>query len=192
MILILVLGYVLLRWQNRRNNSGQTDASSVKRHERISYHELQQATEGFSDSNLLGIRNCSMVYKGVLKDGTLLAVKVFNVQLEGAFKSFETECEILGNLHHRNLTRVITSCFNLDFKVLVLEYIPNRILDKWLHSHDLFLDILQRLDIMIDVASILNYLHNGYPTPVVHCDLNQSNVLLDQDMVGHVSDFGIT
>ncbi|KAK6796418.1 hypothetical protein RDI58_004119 [Solanum bulbocastanum] len=192
MILTLVLGYVLLRWQKRRKNSGQTDASLVKSHERISYYELQQATEGFSESNLLGTGSFSMVYKGMLKDGTLLAAKVFNVQLEGAFKSFETECEILRNLRHRNLTRVITSCSNPDFKALVLEYMPNGTLDKWLHSHDLFLDILKRLDIMIDVASALDYLHNGYPTPVVHCDLKPSNILLDQDMVGHVSDFGIS
>ncbi|KAK4360390.1 hypothetical protein RND71_019342 [Anisodus tanguticus] len=89
--LALVLGYVLLRWQKRKKSSGQTDVSLVKRHERISYHELQQATEGFSESNLLGSGSFSMVYKGILKDGTLLAAKVFNVQLEGAFKRFVTE-----------------------------------------------------------------------------------------------------
>ncbi|XP_049371453.1 probable LRR receptor-like serine/threonine-protein kinase At3g47570 [Solanum verrucosum] len=68
---------------------------------------------------------------------------------------------------------------------------PNGTLDKWLHSHDLFLDMLQRLDIMIDVASALDYLHNGYSEPVVHCDLKPSNILLDENMVGHLSDFGI-
>uniref|UniRef100_M1BVE3 non-specific serine/threonine protein kinase n=1 Tax=Solanum tuberosum TaxID=4113 RepID=M1BVE3_SOLTU len=132
-----------------------------------------------------------MVYKGILKDGIIFAAKVFNVQLEGAFKSFDTECEILRNLRHRNLTKVITSCSNLDFKALVLEYMPNGTLDKWLYSHNLFLNLLQRLDIMIDVASAMDYLHNGYSTPVVHCDLQPSNVLLDQEMVAHVSDFGI-
>ncbi|XP_049370169.1 receptor kinase-like protein Xa21 [Solanum verrucosum] len=129
--------------------------------------------------------------KGILKDGTLLAVKVFNVQLEGAFKSFAMECGILRNLRHRNLTKVITSCSNLDFKALVLEYMPNGTLDKWLYSHNLFLNLLQRLDIMIDVASAMDYLHNGYSTPIVHCDLKPSNALLDQEMVGHGSDFGI-
>ncbi|KAK6786040.1 hypothetical protein RDI58_014565 [Solanum bulbocastanum] len=132
-----------------------------------------------------------MVYKGILKDGIIFAAKVFNVQLEGAFKSFDTECEILRNLRHRNLTKVITSCSNLDFKALVLEYMPNGTLDKWLYSHNLFLNLLQRLDIMIDVASAMDYLHNGYLMPVVHCDLKPSNVLLDEEMVGHVSDFGI-
>nr|XP_009772557.1 PREDICTED: probable LRR receptor-like serine/threonine-protein kinase At3g47570 [Nicotiana sylvestris] len=191
MFLVFVLGYMLLRWQKKKKNSGQTDESFVKGHDRISYHELQQATGGFSESNLLGKGSFSMVYKGILKDGTLLAAKVFNVHLEGAFKSFDTECEILRNLRHRNLTRVITSCSNPDFKALVLEYMPNGTLDKWLYSHNLFLDMLQRVDIMIDVASALDYLHNGYPTPVVHCDLKPSNVLLDQEMIGHVSDFGI-
>ncbi|XP_055831245.1 receptor kinase-like protein Xa21 isoform X1 [Solanum dulcamara] len=119
------------------------------------------------------------------------SAKVFNVQLEGAFKSFDKECEILRNLRHRNLTKVITSCSNLDFKALVLEYMPNGTLDKWLYSHNLFLNLLQRLDIMIDVAFAVDYLHNGYSTPVVHCDLKPSNVLLDQEMVAHVSDFGI-
>ena len=73
----------------------------------------------------------------------------------------------------------------------MLEYMPNGTLDKWLYSHNLFLNLMQRLDIMIDVASAMDYLHNGYSTPVVHCDLKPSNVLLDEEMVAHVSDFGI-
>ncbi|XP_059627834.1 receptor kinase-like protein Xa21 [Cornus florida] len=159
--------------------------------ERISYHELVQATDGFSESNLLGMGSFGSVYKATLIDGTILAVKVFNVQQEAAFKSFDTECEILRNIRHRNLTKVISSCSNLDFKALILEYMPNGSLEKWLYSHNYFLDILQRLNIMIDVACSLNYLHHDYSTRVVHCDLKPSNILLDEDMVAHVSDFGI-
>ncbi|MCD7463267.1 hypothetical protein HAX54_050234 [Datura stramonium] len=190
-LLTLAVGFVVLELRNTKKSASQADVSLVKGHARISYHELEQATEGFNESNLLGNGSFSMVYKGILKDGTLIAAKVFNVQLEGAFKSFDTECEILRNLHHRNLTKVITSCSNLDFKALVLEYMPNGTLGKWLYSHNLFLNLCQRLDIMIDIASAMDYLHNGYSTPVVHCDLKPSNVLLDQEMVGHVSDFGI-
>ncbi|XP_009783784.1 probable LRR receptor-like serine/threonine-protein kinase At3g47570 [Nicotiana sylvestris] len=190
-LLALVVGYAVLRRRKIKKNVDQADVSLVKEHERISYYELEQATEGFSESNLLGNGSFSKVYKGILKDGTFFAAKVFDVQLEGAFKSFDTECEMLRNLRHRNLTKVITSCSNLDFKALVLEYMPNGTLEKWLYSHNLFLDMMHRLDIMIDVASAMDYLHNGYSTPVVHCDLKPSNVLLDQEMVGHVSDFGI-
>ncbi|MCD7467054.1 hypothetical protein HAX54_004247 [Datura stramonium] len=190
-LLTLAVGFVVLRLRNTKKSASQEDVFLVKGHERISYYELEQATEGFNESNLLGNGGFSMVYKGILKDGTTFAAKVFNAQLEGAFKSFDTECEILCNLHHRNLTKVITSCSNLDFKALVLEYMPNGTLDQWLYSHNLFLNLLQRLDIMIDVAYAMDYLHNGYSTSVVHCDLKPSNVLLDQEMVGHVTDFGI-
>ncbi|CAN4081848.1 unnamed protein product [Withania somnifera] len=187
----LALAYVLLRWRKIKKNPGQADVFPVKGHERISYYELEQATEGFSESNLLGNGGFSKVYKGILKDGTLMAAKVFNVQLEGAFRSFNTECEMLRNLRHRNLTKVITSCSNPDFKAIIMEYMPNGTLERWLYGHNFFLDMLQRLDIMIDVASAIHYLHNGYSTPVVHCDLKPSNVLLDGEMVAHVSDFGI-
>ncbi|KAK4368306.1 hypothetical protein RND71_012098 [Anisodus tanguticus] len=187
----LAVTYVFLRLRKKKKNAGQADVSLVKGHERISYYELEQATGGFDESNLLGNGSFSIVYKGILKDGTLLAAKVFNVELEGAFKSFDTECEMLRSLRHRNLTKVITSCSNPDFKALILEYMPNGTLEKWLYCHNFFLDMLQRLSIMIDVASAMDYLHNGYSTPVVHCDLKPSNILLDQAMVGHVSDFGI-
>nr|XP_016480694.1 PREDICTED: LRR receptor-like serine/threonine-protein kinase FLS2 [Nicotiana tabacum] len=92
------LAYVFLRLRKKKKNAGQADVSMVKGHERISYYELEQATKGFSESNLLEI------------------------------------------------------------------------------------------NIMIDVASAMDYLHNGYSTPVVHCDMKPSNVLLDQDMVGHVTE----
>ncbi|XP_059635703.1 receptor kinase-like protein Xa21 [Cornus florida] len=77
------------------------------------------------------------------------------------------------------------------FKALILEYMPNGSLEKWLYSHNCCLDILQRLNIMIDVASALKYLHHGHTTPIVHCDLKPSNVLLDEDMVAHIADFRI-
>ncbi|KAF3659364.1 putative acid phosphatase 1-like [Capsicum annuum] len=160
--------------------------------ERTSYYELLQATDALSESNLIGSGSFGSVYKGVLRSGTAIAVKVFNLQLDAAFKSFDTECEILRSLRHRNLVKVITSCSNLDFKALVLEYMSNGSLDKYLYSHNYFLDIRQRLSIMIDVACALEYLHHGCALPVIHCDVKPSNVLLDEDMVSHLRDFGIS
>ncbi|PON37958.1 Serine/threonine protein kinase [Parasponia andersonii] len=95
------------------------------------------------------------------------------------------------NLRHRNLVKIITSCSGTDFRALVLEYMPRGSLEKWLYSDEVCLNILQRLNIMIDVASALEYLHYGYSTAIVHCDLKPSNVLLDDDIVAHVADFGI-
>ncbi|KAM3394127.1 hypothetical protein P3S68_003129 [Capsicum galapagoense] len=127
-----------------------------------------------------------------LVNGTAIAVKVFNLQLDAVFKSFDTECEVLRSLRHRNLVKVITSCSNLDCKALILDYMPNGSLEKYLYSHNYFLDIKQRLSIMINVACALEYLHHGCLLPVIHCDVKPSNVLLDEDMFAHLSDFGIS
>ncbi|KAF3646730.1 putative LRR receptor-like serine/threonine-protein kinase-like, partial [Capsicum annuum] len=75
---------------------------------------------------------------------------------------------------------------------LVLDYMPNGSLELYLYSHNYFLDIKQRLGIMIDVACGLEYLHHGCSLPVIHCDVKPSNVLLDEDRVAHLSDFGIS
>ncbi|KAM3306412.1 hypothetical protein P3S67_013282 [Capsicum chacoense] len=160
--------------------------------ERISYYELLRATNALSESNMIGSGSFGSVYKGILRSGTTIAIKVFNLLLDATFKSFDTECEVLCSLRHRNLIKVITTCSNLDFKALVLEYMPNGSLEKYLYLHNYFLDIRQRLSIMIDVACALEYLHHGCSSVVIHCDLKPSNVLLDEDMVAHLRDFGIS
>ncbi|XP_057780912.1 probable LRR receptor-like serine/threonine-protein kinase At3g47570 [Salvia miltiorrhiza] len=119
------------------------------------------------------------------------AMVLHPVQLEGISRIFDVECEILRSIRHRNLTSVISSCSNEEFRALVLEYMAKGNLEKWLYSHNYWLNMMERLNIMIDVASALEYLHHGYSMPIVHSDLKPSNVLLDEDMVAHVSDFGI-
>uniref|UniRef100_M1CJH3 non-specific serine/threonine protein kinase n=1 Tax=Solanum tuberosum TaxID=4113 RepID=M1CJH3_SOLTU len=155
--------FVWIRYRRGKRVPQRADSLSIATTERISYYELLQATDSLSEStNLIGSGSFGSVYKGVLRSGTAIAVKVFNLQLEAAFKS------------------------------LVLEYMPNGSLDKYLYSHNYFLDIRQRLSIMIDVACTLEYLHHGCSLPVIHCDLKPSNVLLDEDVVAHLSDFGIS
>ncbi|KAJ9691178.1 hypothetical protein PVL29_013377 [Vitis rotundifolia] len=113
-------------------------------HEKISHQQLLYATNNFGEDNLIGKGSLGMVYKGILSNGLTVAIKVFNLEFQGALRSFDSECEVMQRIRHRNLVRIITCCSNLDFKGLVLEYMPNGSLDKWLYSHNYFLDLLQR------------------------------------------------
>ncbi|RVW22767.1 putative LRR receptor-like serine/threonine-protein kinase [Vitis vinifera] len=190
-IIILALIILLIRRQKRLDIPIQVDSSLPTTYRKISHQELLHATNYFSEGNLIGKGSMGTVYKGVLFDGLTAAIKVFSLEFLGSFKGFEAECEVMRNICHRNLIKIISSCSNLDFKALVLEFMPNGSLERWLYSHNYCLDLIQRLNITIDVASALEYLHHDYSNPVVHCDLKPNNVLLDEDMVAHVGDFGI-
>jgi phage-related protein len=76
---------------------------------RVSYPELRRATNEFQESNLLGVGSFGSVYQGMLPDGLNVAVKTFNLQLQGGFKSLDAECEIMRNIRHRNLVKIITA-----------------------------------------------------------------------------------
>ena len=127
----------------------------------------------------------------MFSDGMNVTIKVLDLGSEGAFRSFDDECEILCKVRHQNLTKIFSSCSNMDFKALILSYMSNGSLEKWLHLEHHSLCMIQRLNIMIDVAEAMDYLHHGGSMPIVHCDLKPSNILLDEDMVAHVTDFGI-
>ncbi|XP_057489798.1 probable LRR receptor-like serine/threonine-protein kinase At3g47570 [Actinidia eriantha] len=169
----------------------------------MSYAELFNSTNGFSKDNLIGSGSFGSVYKGVLNStGETVAVKVLNLQRQGASKSFMDEYKALTTIRHRNLLKIIRTGSGVDlqghgFKALVFEFMSNGSLDQWLHPGDgetlqsKSLNVVQRLSIAIDVASALEYLHHHCHVPIVHCDLKPSNVLLDDDMTAHVGDFGL-
>ncbi|KAG6666551.1 hypothetical protein CIPAW_01G038700 [Carya illinoinensis] len=196
-VIASIIIFVMLVYLLRRHCKGNTElptslnALPALGHRMISYQELCQGTNNFCESNLLGVGGFGSVYKGILSDMTIVAVKVLSLQLSGTFKSFDAECKVLRTIRHRNLVKVITTCTNPEFRALVLEYMPNGSLEKWLYSHNYCLDLLQRINIMVDVASALDYLHHGQSESILHCDLKPTNILLDEDMVAHVGDFGI-
>ncbi|XP_027343467.1 putative leucine-rich repeat receptor-like serine/threonine-protein kinase At2g24130 [Abrus precatorius] len=161
---------------------------------RITYKELSDATEGFDNQRLIGSGSYGRVYRGVLMDGTPIAIKVLHLQSGNSTKSFNRECQVLKRIRHRNLIRIITACSLPDFKALVLPYMANGSLESCLYpscgSSDL--SIIQRVNICSDIAEGMAYLHHHSPVRVIHCDLKPSNVLLNDDMTALVSDFGIS
>jgi len=205
MLVLVILCFFLTFYMVKKRRKRPSVTSSLKdwRLARISYAELQASTNDFSVDNLIGSGSFGSVYKGVLSsNGAIVAVKVLNLQQRGASKSFIDECNALKSLRHRNLLKIITACSSIDhqgndFKSLVFEFMSNGSLDQWLHplkdeQHQCKrLSFIQRMNIAIDVAYALEYLHLHCETPIVHCDVKPSNVLFNEDMVAHVSDFGL-
>ncbi|MCE3215841.1 hypothetical protein HAX54_003733 [Datura stramonium] len=192
-LILVVLFFTRMLWSRKKQVIGNNGSDSFPRmgHQKITYYELLQATENFSESNLVGSGSSGTVYKGTFSGSTVLAIKVFNMQWKGVLRNFDSECEILSNVRHRNLVKIVSTCSNVDFTAMVLEYMPNGSLDKRLYSDENCLGLVERLNIMVDVALAMEYLHHDYTVPIVHCDLKPANVLLDQDLTAHVADFGI-
>ncbi|KAL5758971.1 hypothetical protein ACOSP7_021582 [Xanthoceras sorbifolium] len=203
--LILISSFIFC-WLKKREKEQASKSVLEKSLLKVSYKMLLKATDGFSPTNLVGAGSFGSVYKRVLdQDGAIVAVKVLNLRQQAASKSFIAECKALRNIRHRNLVRVITSCSSIDFqgndfKAIVYEFMANESLEKWLHpaleseegqNKKQTLTILQRINIAIDVASAIEYLHLHCQEPIFHCDLKPSNVLLDNDMNAHVGDFGL-
>jgi serine/threonine protein kinase len=187
----------------KRNQKQYSDSPTTDPLDKVSYQDLHNGTDGFSAGNLVGLGSFGSVYKGTLaSEDKVVAIKVLNLQKKGAHKSFIAECNALKNMRHRNLVKILTCCSSTDykgqeFKALVFEYMSNGSLEQWLHPGTLnagnqrMLDLDQRFNIIVDIASVLHYLHHECEKLVIHCDLKPSNVLLDNDMIAHVSDFGI-
>jgi Leucine-rich repeat (LRR) protein len=205
MVLLASLISMLLFWRKKQRSKSISLPSSGRKFPKVSYDDIAKATEGFSLSNLIGSGRYSNVYKAKLfREENVVAVKVFRLETRGAQKSFITECNALRNVRHRNLVRILTACSSIDtrgidFKALVFEFMPRGDLHKLLHSAQddqnssnmNRISLAQRLSIVTDVSDAVAYLHHNHQGSIVHCDLKPSNILLDDDMVAHVGDFGL-
>ncbi|GLJ52321.1 hypothetical protein SUGI_1112830 [Cryptomeria japonica] len=194
LICFLVFGVLWIRKLHNREEFKQTFRKILQKveHPRISHEELLAATNRFHNSNLLSTNSFGSVYKGFLADGTRVAVKVLNLMHEQSHKIFRAECKVLQKARHRNLARIITTCSTIHIKALIFEYFSNGSLEKYLYQSSCRMGLRTLLNIAIDVAHAVEYLHYDCFVQIVHCDIKPSNVLLDESMTAHLSDFGIS
>ncbi|CAN8305566.1 unnamed protein product [Cochlearia groenlandica] len=158
--------------------------------------ELEKATNGFSQKNFVGRGGFGFVYRGVLQDGSVIAVKkVIESEFQGDVE-FRNEVDIISNLKHRNLVPLRGCCMVDDDRYLVYEYMSNGNLDDHLFPRvdtpkTTTLTWPQRKNIVLDVAKGLAYLHYGVKPAIYHRDIKGTNILLDVDMRARVADFGL-
>ncbi|KAL4575638.1 hypothetical protein LXL04_022489 [Taraxacum kok-saghyz] len=178
---------------------------------RFSYAELKTATNDFSITNVVGKGGFGDVYKGVLTDHRIVAVKCLK-NVTGGDNEFWAEVTIIARMHHLNLVRLWGFCAEKGQRILVYEYVPNGSLDKFLfHSGKVeytngdedvedsklldrkpILDWGIRYRIALGVARAIAYLHEECLEWVLHCDIKPENILLGSDFCPKISDFGLS
>ena len=160
---------------------------------RMTYEEIEAATKGFCEENVIGVGGNGKVYKGVLRGGAEIAVKRISHENDGV-REFLAEISSLGRLKQRNLVGLRGWCKkDLGNFLLVYDYMEHGSLDKRVFDCDesKMLNCEERIRIIKDVAFAVLYLHEGWEAKVLHRDIKASNVLLDKDMNGRLGDFGL-
>ncbi|CAN7108799.1 unnamed protein product [Brassica rapa subsp. narinosa] len=177
----------LLLQQQLYTRDGNVETTKI-----FSSGELEKATENFSENRVLGQGGQGTVYKGMLVDGSTVAVKKSKIIDEDKLQEFINEVVILSQINHRHIVKLLGCCLETEVPILVYEFILNGNLFQHIHeeSDDYSMIWGMRLRIAVDVAGALSYLHSSASSPIYHRDIKSTNILLDEKHRAKVADFG--
>ncbi|KAL7613049.1 hypothetical protein Lser_V15G06663 [Lactuca serriola] len=179
-------GGILLKQQQA------TDIRLVDKTILFTSNELNKATDNFNENRILGRGAQGTVYKGMLSDGRIVAIKKSMVVDENQLEQFINEVVILSQVSHRNVVKLLGCCLETEVPLLVSEFISNGTLHDLIHDEigEFLISLNMRLQIAIEVARALSYLHSATSFPIYHRDIKTTNILLDEKYRAKVSDFG--
>ncbi|KAG5549932.1 hypothetical protein RHGRI_015036 [Rhododendron griersonianum] len=183
-------------WDPNKNSG---DVPQLRGARSFSFAELKKYTNNFSETNDIGTGGYGKVYRGILPNGQLVAVKRAQSRSMQGGHEFKTEIELLSRVHHKNVVSLVGFCFEQGEQMLVYEYIPNGTLKESLSGtlglfgkSGIKLDWMRRLRIALGTARGLQYLHELANPPIIHRDIKSNNILLDDRLNAKVADFGLS
>nr|KJB29124.1 hypothetical protein B456_005G085800 [Gossypium raimondii] len=179
-------GGILLREQLSKRQGYREDVKV------FTAEELEKATNNYNESRILGQGGQGTVYKGILADNQIVAIKKSIIGDPSQVEQFINEIMVLYKINHRNVVKLLGCCLETQVPLLVYEYITNRTLFHHLHNDDAtsYLSWETRLRIATETAEALSYLHSAASIPIIHRDIKLANILLDDNYTAKVSDFG--
>ncbi|KAI3503992.1 hypothetical protein L1887_32536 [Cichorium endivia] len=170
----------------------------IRRARVFSYDELEKATGGFMEESQVGKGSFSCVFKGILKDGVVVAVKraILSPDMKKNSMEFHNELDLLSRLNHAHLLNLLGYCEEGEQRLLVYEFMANGSLHQHLHGNPKALksqlDWVKRVTIAVQAARGIEYLHGYACPPVIHRDIKSSNILIDEEHNARVADFGLS
>lgn len=183
------------RWRRRHYSEYGTVEEFLQTHNnlipiRYSYSNIKKITNGFKDK--LGEGGYGSVYKGKLRSGYFAAVKMLGKSKANG-QEFINEVATIGRIHHLNVVKLIGFCAERSKRALIYEFMPNGSLDKHIFAREVTttISIKKMYEIAIGVARGIEYLHRGCDMQILHFDIKPHNILLDENFIPKVSDFGL-